>query len=201
MKDTELRIPAIENFLSNWKLKALEFYLPILEKEKELVENLRQAENFLTRFDRLEYEKAKLAHEKVMWTIEDKELTDETRAKYTASRRELEKVEKKREPLVNETGNRRKTLNEFYKENAENIIWNGRTLWVGIDREVTARRNELVSRVENKAGAIKDASGLYIGSNGSINGFIIGEKQTVEVETIFAGGYNIQRLHYRVLVK
>lgn len=66
--------------------------------------------------------------------------------------------------------------------------------------EVEAKKFDLISRITEKAGIIVDATYLTIGMNGSLNGRVIGEKKTVNVETIFAGGYNIQRLHYRVLV-
>lgn len=62
-----------------------------------------------------------------------------------------------------------------------------------------------ISRVEEKAGIIEDCSGLIVteGSNGYsvINGFVKGSKQNVQVESIGAGGYNIQKYHIRVLVK
>lgn len=62
-----------------------------------------------------------------------------------------------------------------------------------------------ISRVEEKAGVIEDCSGLVVtcGNNGYsvINGFVKGSKQNVQVESIGAGGYNIQKYHIRVLVK
>ena len=53
--------------------------------------------------------------------------------------------------------------------------------------------------IYNRVGKVLDATNLYIGSDGNINGCIIGEKGQVNVNTILAGGYNIQCLHYRVL--
>lgn len=70
-----------------------------------------------------------------------------------------------------------------------------------LDREVESKRKTLIARIQKKAGNIVDAKGLYIGHNGEINGVVIGDKATVKVQTIYAGGYNIQCLHYRVLVK
>lgn len=58
-----------------------------------------------------------------------------------------------------------------------------------------------VARVLSVTGIIKDAKGLHFGDDGTVNGRIIGEKATVEVNTISAGGWNIQCFHYRVLVK
>ena len=69
-----------------------------------------------------------------------------------------------------------------------------------LDKEVEAKYKNLVYRIQEKAGDIVDATGLYIGGNGEINGVVIGTKNKVRVETITAGGYNIQCLHFRVLV-
>jgi hypothetical protein len=58
----------------------------------------------------------------------------------------------------------------------------------------------LVYRVTAKVGKITDAKGLTIGMNGEMNGLVIGDKGSATITTILAGGYNIQCLHYRVLV-
>lgn len=59
----------------------------------------------------------------------------------------------------------------------------------------------LVDRVENKVGKVTDWSGIHFGMNGMLNGRVTGNLDSVYVETIPAGGYNIQRFHYRVLLK
>lgn len=69
-----------------------------------------------------------------------------------------------------------------------------------LNREVARKKKHLIMRIKEKAGEIVDANGLNIGVNSEINGFIKGSKATVEVRTIYAGGYNIQCLHYRVLI-
>lgn len=64
----------------------------------------------------------------------------------------------------------------------------------------------LVERVEKAVGRMKGFDRLYF-HNGNwmeggvaLNGWIEGENGKVEVRSILAGGYNIQRLHVRVLV-
>ena len=70
-----------------------------------------------------------------------------------------------------------------------------------LKEEKTRKYQDLVTRVTEKVGDILDASGLRIGrQNGEINGIVTGSKGQAKVETISAGGYNIQCFHYRVLV-
>jgi len=63
------------------------------------------------------------------------------------------------------------------------------------------QRRIFYRRVTFIVGKILDAKGLTIGSNGEINGLVIGDKGKATVNTISAGGYNVQCFHYRVLVK
>lgn len=64
---------------------------------------------------------------------------------------------------------------------------------------------DLVNRVTKITGPIMDWSGLHAtAGNGGwtvLNGYVIGEDSKAKVETILAGGYAIQRLHCRTLVK
>lgn len=67
-------------------------------------------------------------------------------------------------------------------------------------REKEDKKIEFLYKVAEKAGSILDASFLRVAGDGSLNGYVKGTKATVKVQTILAGGWNIQRLHYRVLV-
>lgn len=69
-----------------------------------------------------------------------------------------------------------------------------------IEREATAKEKTLIARVNKEVGTIIKALSLNVGVNGELNGTIKGENGTCKIETIYAGGYNIQCLHYRVLV-
>lgn len=63
----------------------------------------------------------------------------------------------------------------------------------------------LIERTVEIVGKITDTGLLYINQDNQgysiINGLVIGEKGKARVESIGAGGYNIQRYHIRVLVK
>mgnify|MGYP002521383299 CR=1 FL=1 len=64
---------------------------------------------------------------------------------------------------------------------------------------------DLYYRVKDITGEVTDWSGIHAtqGTGGFtvLNGIVIGKEGRAEVESILAGGYNIQRLHVRVLVK
>ena len=63
------------------------------------------------------------------------------------------------------------------------------------------KKAKLVAQCEKKIGEIVDAKLLTFGVDGGLNGFLDGKDGRAEVRTVYAGGYNIQCLHYRVLVK
>lgn len=64
---------------------------------------------------------------------------------------------------------------------------------------------DLYYRVRKFTGDITDWSGIRATSGACgmtvLNGFVVGKEGRAEIESILAGGYNIQRLHIRVLVK
>lgn len=69
-----------------------------------------------------------------------------------------------------------------------------------VENEKQIKIIQLTMRVTDVTGTITDASHLSIGEKGDLVGYIKGEKGTAEVQTISAGGWNIQRFHYRTIV-
>lgn len=63
---------------------------------------------------------------------------------------------------------------------------------------------DLYYRVKGITGEVTDWAGIEteVGTHGFtvLNGIVIGKEGRAKVESIYAGGYNIQRLHVRVLV-
>lgn len=67
------------------------------------------------------------------------------------------------------------------------------------EREAEAWILDLYNRIKKETGEPKTWANITVSPKG-LNGFVEGENGKVIVETILAGGYNIQRLHYRVIL-
>lgn len=97
-----------------------------------------------------------------------------------------------------------KKFKEYHSQKELDIVsqmYNEDFLENVLKMEVVNKKKTFIQKVEGYAGKIIDTKGLRIGVDGLINGIVIGEQDTVRVETIYAGGHSIQCLHYRVLVK
>jgi len=70
----------------------------------------------------------------------------------------------------------------------------------GFRKDMERRKENLIFKIEKKVGKIKDVS-IRRNPNGGFDGKVKGDKGSAVVETIGAGGHNIQRFHYRTLVK
>lgn len=95
--------------------------------------------------------------------------------------------------------------NTYSKEYCAQIFDRGESGWKemvkkDIEREAVRKEKQLIDRVNHEVGAIVEALSLKVGYDCGINGYIKGERGLCKIETIYAGGYNIQRLHYRVLI-
>ena len=70
-----------------------------------------------------------------------------------------------------------------------------------LNREADAKYDKLLEQVISITGQITDVSNLKVGEKGELNGYVLGEKGKAKVQTIGAGGYNIQCFHFRTLVR
>ena len=68
-----------------------------------------------------------------------------------------------------------------------------------VERWKLGESSLMAERLKTEFGKIISTT-LYLGADGNVNGIIQGSKRTARIETIFAGGYNIQCLHTRLLV-
>lgn len=69
-----------------------------------------------------------------------------------------------------------------------------------IARDVEIKYINLVEKVKEITGRITDASFIRVNEKGSLDGYIEGENGRARVNTFEAGGWNIQRFHYRTKV-
>lgn len=83
----------------------------------------------------------------------------------------------------------------MYKNRQFDDEWLDKTL----TQEMNNKLVDLMARVTKVTGTITDVDSLRI-RNGELNGVIDGERGTANVTTIGAGGWNIQRAHWRTLV-
>jgi hypothetical protein len=169
-KENAPKIQVLVDFLADWKEKATDFYRTECKACMELTDKHRA--------ERKEWEKENGVNEYSMkFYRSELRKQQQSEMKHRFTNLVLELTYPTSETYCNE-------------EMLEKIL----------DREVKNKYEDLVNRISKVTGEIQDCKNLYIAGNGSINGHVIGKAAKAKVETILAGGYNIQCLHYRVLV-
>ena len=172
-KANSRNIPAIIEFLEGWKARVTDFYH--------------------TSFDMYQIEKAD-------WYAYDHEYVDWWNTEGHRCRRENPEEYKAREQ---EHKNRRDAFRakwNFIVEFADGKTFNEERFQKMLKKDADAKYDFIIERTNAIVGQITDATNLHIGNKGDLNGFIIGEKGTAKVQTIGAGGYNIQCFHFRTLI-
>lgn len=181
-EDSIPSVPVVEEFLENWRINAEEYY------RKEIDELLKWKAEYKVYYDKQEkILEAEFGCYKVHYSSNDKEVE--------ARRKELKIDWKYKKTYI---------ASRWTMDVVMLASFKGEELEARLNKmlndEVYRKRIDLYTRCSAVVGVITDARGLRIGSNKSINGIIVGERGKAKVETIYAGGYNIQCLHYRVLV-
>lgn len=74
------------------------------------------------------------------------------------------------------------------------------TMVKDLTQERIRKYDDIIERTNEIVGKITDASKLRVSQKGNLDGIVIGEKGTAKVQTIGAGGYNIQCFHFRTLI-
>ena len=93
----------------------------------------------------------------------------------------------------------RRTWADFFRYNDRNTL-NVDILKKDLEQDAAAKYDDIVERANAICGTITDATGLQVGLKGDLDGIVIGERGTAKVQTIGAGGYNIQCFHFRTLI-
>ena len=170
-------VKIIMEFLEAWKQRNIEFFLE----------------------QKVKYEKAT-----VVFNNNRKALYDEMNSLgYGASWNKNDPNHEKYEALYKEL----QDLREAHKINWLHVTqfdhgskdWET-TMREDLEIEKNRKYDDLIARTNKIVGQITDASRLKINAKGNLDGFITGTKGTAKVETIGAGGYNIQCFHFRTLI-
>ena len=177
-KANSRNVPAILEFLENWKKRVMEYYTERFEKYLEAKEEYNQESSKYV--DWYNHGGRKDANRK---EIEEKHR--QYRKEWNSKWGEMERYEL----LVFN----RETGTYEYRFDRER-------LQKELDQEANAKYDDIINRTNEICGTITDARGLYVGNKGDLDGVIIGERGKAKVQTIGAGGYNIQCFHFRTLI-
>lgn len=172
------RVPIIEEFLDKWEEGAIKYHEDEYEKLKEFKQEYRE---------KTEKFKEELREQGIYYSYGKPEIVAMEEERGIDHETYLKTIKHKFSMTIIE-------CSEYGKS------WRDRLIKL-VAREKDTKRKMLMTRVTEIVGTITNAKMLYIADNGEINGFIIGTDGKAEVRTIWAGGYNIQCLHFRVLVR
>lgn len=193
-KANSRNVKVIVDFLEMWKAMVREFYgngLKAYYTEKEEVyTTIKAVEAF--RWGTPEYNEAKVkadvAHEEWYNKCHGKY---ETHHEVTLTGRKVThkvKVQAGEYEYLNPY-NHERTLEEALAKLERDLV-----------QEANRKYDFIIERTNHIVGTITDASNLTIGDKHDLNGYIIGTKGKAKVQTIGAGGYNIQCFHFRTLI-
>ena len=188
----------LKDFLENWKQHAIVYYrekrIRFIEYRKELKAQERAA--------RLEALQTLPSLERYREIYKGRELTDSDLANLWPrkdvdaflSERGLEYHQIQRK--LNEFGDQITFRLLEIRDDQEREAW----LEKAMEEEKRAKLIDLIGRIMGTVGTITDAAALHIGPEGDINGHIVGTEGKAKIQTIGAGGYNIQCFHFRTLI-
>ena len=192
-KAASRNVPVIVEFLNNWRDRVLEFHL---EKFKEYYDEKQHVSDLYSKvedsfyFDasspaRKAYDAAReIFHKKCYGYYERVDFINRWGKPDHTDKKVKDGEYEWLKPYINE-----RTLDDCFAKFKKDV-----------DKEWTRKYDFIIERTNAIVGQITDASNLKIGAKHDLNGYIIGTKGTAKVQTIDAGGYNIQCYHFRTLI-
>lgn len=169
-KANSRNVPAILKFLEGWKARVESWYVENFPKYLEAREE-RYAEN--------------------------RAYCDWVNSHFGKEYREERDARRAAEKAADKKYN--KAWQDFFRYNDHNTL-NLELLKKDLEQDAAAKYDDIVERTNAICGTITDATGLMVGLKGDLDGIVIGERGTAKVQTIGAGGYNIQCFHFRTLI-
>lgn len=201
-KENSRNVKVIIDFLENWKQMVHDFYMEAVNDyhlSKQELNRLRAVrESFM--YGSQEYKEAEEAVQEFLteWNknlrgvYEEKVVADRV---YNYRSRQYEVKWVKKQVKV------RDGKWEFASRYLTKDIAEGEALLnKDLKKEAEAKYDDIIERTNQVVGQITDASKLECNEKGNLDGIIIGTKGIAKVETIGAGGYNIQCFHFRTLI-
>lgn len=192
-KAASRNVPAILKFLEMWKARCTEFYGKGLKQFYE--EDARVHELGLKagdeRWGTPEYEAARSAYEEACKVFRCKKVG------YFEAWEEIRNGRKYRGTTKVKDGEYEYLFPYAGERSFEDAM---NRLKKDLDEEANRKYDFIIERTNEIVGKITDASLLQVGAKGDLNGYIKGERGTARVQTIGAGGYNIQCFHFRTLI-
>ena len=191
----------ILDFIENWRVSAIQWQTDvcgkyILEKAEFMKRRLhlmytiaQENPECLIRKPELKYDGSVSDYRTLMHLIDYRKLSD------TFSNHKLTDKEV-REYLLHKYGQDTVRYVTAYTDPSERH----QKIVSDYTKEAEIKVKELVNNITGYVGRITDASNLHIGNTGGIEGIICGELADVRLETVGAGGYNIQCFHFRTLI-
>lgn len=151
-----------------------------------------------------------------MWKARVTEYYRESLKRYIAASKEYDEEQTRLHELRfhAETVEERKAAREQYSKNYSEFHREWRFIEVytigysleeerlakDLKREAEIKYDDIIEKTNKIVGEITDAGNLRVGEKGELNGYVIGTRGKAKVETIGAGGYNIQCFHFRTLI-